>query len=53
VISLLAGALTVLGLMLLALGIVVPRALVLLAGFGALAGGTAILAAQRRRARSG
>ena len=50
--TLLAGAFALLGLFLLAVGIVMPHVLVLLAGVGALAGGAGTLAGQRRRARA-
>jgi hypothetical protein len=52
VLSLLAGAFVLLGLILLAVGVLMPQALVLLAGFGALSGGAGVLAGQRRRARA-
>ena len=51
VLSLLAGAFALIGLILLTVGALVPQLYVLLAGAGALAGGTGTLAGQRRRAR--
>jgi hypothetical protein len=51
VLSLLAGAFSLLGLILLAVGVLTGQVLVLLAGAGALAGGAGTLAGQRRRAR--
>ena len=47
--SLLAGALALLGLILLGVGVLIPQLIVLLVGVGALAGGTGTLAGQRRR----
>ena len=52
VLSLLAGAFALLGLILLTVGALMPQVLVLLAGAGALAGGAGTLAGQRRRARA-
>jgi hypothetical protein len=49
--SLLAGAFALLGLILLTVGALVPQLYVLAAGAGALAGGTGTLVGQRRRAR--
>jgi hypothetical protein len=48
--SLAAGAIALLGLILLAVGVLLPQVIVLLAGLGALAAGTGTLAGQRRRA---
>jgi hypothetical protein len=48
----LAGAFALVGLILLAVGALVPQPVVLLAGVGALAGGTGVLAGQRRRVRA-
>jgi hypothetical protein len=47
--SLGAGAIALLGLILLALGVLLPQLIVLLAGVAALGGGTGTLAGQRRR----
>jgi hypothetical protein len=51
VLSLLAAAIALLGLILLTVGALMPQLYVLVAGVGALAGGTGTLANQRRRAR--
>jgi hypothetical protein len=50
--SLVAAAFALVGLILLTVGALVPQLVVLLAGGGALAGGTGTLAAQRRRVRA-
>jgi hypothetical protein len=52
VISLLAGAFALIGLILLTVGALVPQLYVLVAGVGALAGGSGVLAGQRRRVRA-
>ena len=52
VLSLLAGAFALIGLILLTVGALVPQLYVLAAGVGALAGGTGVLAGQRRRVRA-
>ena len=51
VLSLVAAAFALVGLILLTVGALVPQLYVLFAGLGALAGGTGTLAGQRRRAR--
>jgi len=51
VLSLLAAAFVLIGLILFTVGALVPQLYVLAAGVGALAGGTGVLAGQRRRAR--
>ena len=50
--SLLAAAFALLGLILLTVGALVPQLYVLLAGVGALAGGSGTLVGQRRRVRA-
>jgi hypothetical protein len=50
--SLVAGAFALLGLILLTVGALVPQLYVLVLGVGALAGGGGVLAGQRRRARA-
>jgi hypothetical protein len=48
-ITLAAGVMLVLGLVLLAVGVLLPQVILLLVGFGALVGGTGTLGVQRRR----
>jgi hypothetical protein len=50
--SLMAGAFALIGLILLAAGVLMPQVFVLLTGVGTLAGGAGTLAGQRRRARA-
>ena len=52
VLSLLAGAFALVGLILLTVGALVPQLYVLAAGVGTLAGGSGVLAGQRRRVRA-
>ena len=52
VLSLLAAAFALLGLILLTVGALVPQLYVLAAGVGTLAGGSGVLAGQRRRVRA-
>jgi hypothetical protein len=52
VLSLVAAAFALIGLILLTVGALVPQLYVLVAGVGALAGGSGVLAGQRRRVRA-